>query len=94
LTIIKENLLCQPLKNYFFILKKPKLYKIYGLATKPLSAKIIGDPSALLQLIIMVKNTDFHFPNVKFDKDVTVVELTFDTPPVFLKDFKAEEYLS
>jgi alpha-L-fucosidase len=80
-------------KSLFLYLEEAKSFtKIYGLATKPLSAKIIGDPSAI---ITMDHNSGkiltLNLSNVKFDQDVTVVEVTFETPPVFLKDFKTEE---
>ncbi len=81
-------------KSLFLYLEEVKNFaKIYGLATKPLSVKIIGDPSAEVK---MNYNTEkiltLNFSNIKFDKDVTVAELIFDTPPTFLNDFKKEEY--
>lgn len=80
-------------KSLFLYLEEAKkLTKIYGLATKPLSVKIIGDPSAVVTMDYNAEKTlNLNFSKVKFDKDVTVAELTFDTPPVFLKDFKKSE---
>ncbi|MGN7707090.1 alpha-L-fucosidase [Chryseobacterium sp. 22543] len=81
-------------KSLFLYLEEAKNFaKIYGLETKPASAKIIGDPSAIIKTDYNAEKTlTLNFSNVKFDKDVTVVELTFDTPPVFLKDFKKENH--
>ncbi|MGE8528993.1 alpha-L-fucosidase [Chryseobacterium rhizosphaerae] len=80
-------------KSVFLYLEEAKnITKIYGLATKPTSAKIIGDSKAVVDLSYNDKNTvSLHFSNVKFDKDVSIVELSFDTPPVFLKDFGKEK---
>ncbi|WP_288445483.1 alpha-L-fucosidase [uncultured Chryseobacterium sp.] len=80
-------------KSLFLYLEEAKSFtKIYGLATKPLSAKIIGDPSAVITMDHNSgKTLTLNLSNVKFDQDVTVVEITFETPPVFLKDFKTEE---
>ncbi len=81
-------------KSLFLYLEEARTFtKIYGLATQPLSAKIIGDPTAAITLDLNAEKTlTLNFSNVKFDKDVTVVELNFDTPPVFLKDFKEEKH--
>jgi alpha-L-fucosidase len=81
-------------KSLFLYLEEAKNFtKIYGLATKPLSVKIIGEPSAVVKTDYNTEKTlTLNFSDVKFDKDVTVAELTFDTPPVFLNDFKKEEY--
>ncbi|WP_426478282.1 alpha-L-fucosidase [Chryseobacterium sp. CBSDS_008] len=81
-------------KSLFLYLEETKNFaKIYGLATKPLSAKIIGDPSAVITMDYNTEKTlTLHFSNVTFDKDITVAELTFDTPPVFLKEVKKEEH--
>jgi alpha-L-fucosidase len=81
-------------KSLFLYLEEAKNFtKIYGLGIKPTSAKIIGDPSAVIKTDYNAEKTlTLNFSNVKFDKDITVVELTFDTPPVFLKDFKNENH--
>lgn len=81
-------------KSLFLYLEETKNFaKIYGLATKPLSVKIIGDASAVVTMDYNTEKTlTLNFSNVKFDKDVTVAEITFDTPLVFLKDFKKEEH--
>ncbi|CAH0184082.1 alpha-L-fucosidase [Chryseobacterium sp. Bi04] len=80
-------------KSLFLYLEEDKnMTKIYGLATKPASAKIIGDSKAVVEMSYDDKNTvSLHFSNMKFDKDISVVELVFDNPPVFLKDFKKEK---
>ncbi|QBJ85027.1 alpha-L-fucosidase [Chryseobacterium gleum] len=81
-------------KSLFLYLEEAKNFtKIYGLATKPLSVKIIGEPSAVVKTNYNTEKTlTLNFSDVKFDKDVTVAELTFDTPPVFLNDFKKKEH--
>ncbi|WP_374464612.1 alpha-L-fucosidase [Chryseobacterium sp.] len=81
-------------KSLFLYLEEAKNFtKIYGLATKPLSVKIIGEPSAVVKTDYNAEKTlTLNFSNVKFDKDVTVAELIFDTPPAFLKDFKKNEH--
>jgi alpha-L-fucosidase len=80
-------------KSLFLYLEEAKsLTKVYGLATKPASVKIIGDDQAVVNMDYREKTLTLNFSKVRFDKDVTVAELTFDTPPVFLKDFKQEEF--
>lgn len=81
-------------KSLFLYLEEAKNFtKIYGLGTKPASVKIIGDPSTVIKTDYNAEKTlTLNFSNVKFDKDVTVAELTFDTSPVFLKDFKKEDH--
>lgn len=81
-------------KSLFLYLEEAKsLTKIYGLAAKPNAVKIIGDSQAIVNMDYNDKKTlTLYFSNVKFDKDVTVAELIFDSPPVFLKDSKKEEY--
>lgn len=80
-------------KSLFLYLDEAKSFtKIYGLATKPHSAKILGDPSAVVSLDYNAEKTlTLHFSNAKFDKGVTVAEIVFDSPPLFLKDFKGKE---
>ncbi|MCS4304005.1 alpha-L-fucosidase [Chryseobacterium sp. BIGb0232] len=80
-------------KSLFLYLDEAKNFtKIYGLATKPISVKIVGDPSAVVKTDYNAEKTlTLNFSNVKFDKDVTVAEVTFDHPPLFIKDFKKEE---
>lgn len=80
-------------KSLFLYLDEAKNFtKIYGLATKPHSARILGDPSAVVSLDYNAEKTlTLNFSNVKFDKDVTVAEIVFDSPPLFLKDFKRKE---
>lgn len=81
-------------KSLFLYLEEAKNFtKIYGLATKPHSVNIIGDPSAIVKMDYSAeKILSLNFSNVKFDKDVTVVEITFDSPPIFLKDANKEKY--
>lgn len=81
-------------KSVFLYLEEAKnLTKIYGLATKPRAVKIIGDEQAVVNMDYNTEKTlTLNFTKVKFDKDVTVVELIFDTAPVFLKDFRKEEF--
>ncbi|WP_454046030.1 alpha-L-fucosidase [Chryseobacterium sp. Marseille-Q8038] len=81
-------------KSLFLYLEEAKNFtKIYGLATQPLSVKIIGDPSASIKVDYNPEKTlTLNFSKVKFDKDVTVAELIFDASPVFIKDLKKEEH--
>lgn len=80
-------------KSLFLYLEEAKNFtKIYGLATKPVSAKIIGDSKAAIKMDYSQEKTlTLNFHNIKFDKDVTVVEISFETPPQFLADFKQEK---
>ncbi|MET3036804.1 alpha-L-fucosidase [Chryseobacterium sp. NRRL B-14859] len=80
-------------KSLFLYLEEAKNFtKIYGVDTQPTSAKIIGDDQAVVNIDYAAdKTVTLYFPAIKFDKDVTVVELTFDTPPTFLKDIKQEK---
>ncbi|UKB85818.1 alpha-L-fucosidase [Chryseobacterium sp. MEBOG06] len=79
-------------KSLFLYLEEVKSFtKIYGLATKPSSASIIGDDQAVIDMDYNHEKTlTLNFSKVKFDKDVTVVELVFDIPSIFLTDFKNE----
>ncbi|WP_347217256.1 alpha-L-fucosidase [Chryseobacterium sp.] len=81
-------------KSLFLYLDEAKKFtKIYGLETKPHSVKIIGDSSAIVKTDYNAEKTlTLNFTNVKFDKDVTVAEVIFDTPPTFLKGLKKEEH--
>lgn len=80
-------------KSLFLYLDENKNFiKIYGLETKPISVKIIGDPSTVVKMDYSAEKTlTLNLSNAKFDKDVTVAEVTFDNPPVFLNDFKKEK---
>ncbi|MGL6129575.1 alpha-L-fucosidase, partial [Chryseobacterium artocarpi] len=80
-------------KSLFLYLEEAKSFtKIYGLGTKPISAKIIGDSKAAIKMDYSQEKTlTLNFQNTKFDKDVTVVEISFETPPQFLSDFKQEK---
>ncbi|MGH1516681.1 alpha-L-fucosidase [Chryseobacterium sp. JK1] len=79
-------------KSLFLYLEEAKNFtQIYGLATQPNSAKIIGDEKAVVTMDYNQEKTlTMNFSNVSFDKDVTVVELTFDTPPIFLNHTQQE----
>lgn len=80
-------------KSLFLYLEEAKIFtKIYGLGTKPISAKIIGDSKAAIKMDYSQEKTlTLNFQNTKFDKDVTVVEISFETLPQFLADFKQEK---
>lgn len=83
-------------KSLFLYLEEVKSFtRIYGLDSRPVSAKIIGDERATVKVDYDAdKTATLYFPEVKFDKDVTVVELTFDTPPIFLKNSKQKAQLT
>lgn len=80
-------------KSLFIYLEEAKSFtKIYGLGTKPISARIIGDSKAAVKIDYSTEKTlTLNFQNTNFDKDVTVVEINFETPPQFLTDFKKEK---
>lgn len=80
-------------KSLFLYLEEAKSFtKIYGVGTKPISARIIGDPKAAVKIDYSTEKTlTLNFQNTNFDKDVTVVEINFETPPQFLTDFKKEK---
>lgn len=67
-------------KKLFLYLEEAKDFtKIYGLHSKPTSIKIIGDNNAKVDFKTDHNgNITLYFSNVKFDQDVTVVELNFN----------------
>ncbi|MBV8327506.1 alpha-L-fucosidase [Chryseobacterium sp.] len=80
-------------KSIFLYLEEAKsMVKIYGLDTKPASVKVIGSPEASIKMDYKDRNLSLHFTNLQFDKDVTVVELSFETPPSFLNEITKEKY--
>ncbi|MBT2619818.1 alpha-L-fucosidase [Chryseobacterium sp. ISL-6] len=80
-------------KSLFLYLEEAKdLMKIYGIKTKPISAKIIGDNKAKINFDLSKNNTlTLNLSNTQFDEDVTVVQLTFNDPLKILKDFPLEK---
>ncbi|OCA73529.1 alpha-L-fucosidase [Chryseobacterium arthrosphaerae] len=79
-------------KSLFLYLEEVKNFaKIHGLATKPDAVKIVGDDQSPVNMDYRDSTLTLDLSKVKFDKDVTVAELIFNTQPVFLKDFKEKE---
>lgn len=81
-------------KSIFLYLEEVKDFvKIYGLVSKPSAIKIVGDKNS---------QVNFHFSNdttmtvdlskVKFDQDVTTVQLVFNERPSLLKDVKKDSF--
>lgn len=81
-------------KSLFLYLEEAKNFtKIYGLETKPSAVRIIGDDKAIVNMDYNNEKTlTLNFSAVKYDKDVTVVEIIFDTQPVFFKDIKQKKH--
>lgn len=80
-------------KSLFLYLEEVKDFaKIYGLSTQPISARIIGDDQAKINLDWKDSELTLNFSNIKFDQDVTVVELNFDDPLLFVKSFPKEKH--
>ncbi|MGG5207355.1 alpha-L-fucosidase [Chryseobacterium sp. MIQD13] len=81
-------------KSIFLYLEEAKDFvKIYGLGSKPDAVKIVGDENAKVNFSFSndaTMNIDLSY--IKFDQDVTVVELIFKNPPVLLKNFEADSY--
>ncbi|SIS62958.1 alpha-L-fucosidase [Chryseobacterium gambrini] len=77
-------------KKIFLYLEEAKDFvKIYGLMTNTISARILGDDKAKID-IKSNGNGDFtfNFSHVKFDQDVTVVEISIDEPMIRVQNDK------
>jgi alpha-L-fucosidase len=81
-------------KKLFIYLEEAKDFtKIYGLSSIPTSAKILGDSNGKVDFKTDNNgNLTLNFSNVKFDKDVTVVELGFNEKIKFNPTVKKENY--
>ncbi|MCE3074201.1 alpha-L-fucosidase [Chryseobacterium gwangjuense] len=79
-------------KKLFLYLEEAKDFtKIYGLNTLPTTVKIIGDNNAKVDFKTEGNgNLVVHFSNIKFDQDVTVVELSFNEKISFSNSVKKE----
>ncbi|WBV60687.1 alpha-L-fucosidase [Chryseobacterium camelliae] len=79
-------------KKLFLYLEEAKDFtKIYGLNTFPIAVKIIGDNNAKVDFKADGnRNLAVHFSNIKFDQDVTVVELSFNEKISFSNPVKKE----
>ncbi|PJJ66669.1 alpha-L-fucosidase [Chryseobacterium geocarposphaerae] len=80
-------------KKLFLYLEEAKDFaKIYGLHLLPISAKIIGDDTGKVNFKNDSNgNINLNFSNVKFDQDVTVVELSFNEKIKFSSVIKKED---
>ncbi|WP_223608185.1 alpha-L-fucosidase [Chryseobacterium sp. OSA05B] len=81
-------------KSVFLYLEEAKDFvKIYGLINKPDAIKIVGDDLAKVNFSLTHEKTmTIDFFKVKFDEDVTTVELVFKEKPLFLKTFPSTHY--
>lgn len=81
-------------KSIFLYLEEVKDFvKIYGLASKPLSVKIAGDENSKVNFRFSNDTTMMiDLSEVKFDQDVTTIQLTFSEQPTLLKSFKKESF--
>ncbi|KXH81098.1 alpha-L-fucosidase [Chryseobacterium kwangjuense] len=77
-------------KSIFLYLEEAKDFvKVYGLGTRPDAVKIIGDENARVNFTFDHETTmTIDLSVIKFDQDVTTVELVFKDPPVFIANFK------
>ncbi|PZU03877.1 MAG: alpha-L-fucosidase, partial [Chryseobacterium sp.] len=80
-------------KKLFLYLEEAKDFtKIYSLSSLPISAKIIGDNTGKVNFKNDSNgNINLNFSNVKFDQDVTVVELSFNEKIKFSSVIKKED---
>jgi alpha-L-fucosidase len=78
-------------KKIFFYLEEAKDFvKIYGLLSMPKSAKIVGTHEKINFTIEKNQNITLDLSNVKFDQDVTVVELDVEQI-LILKDINKNQ---
>ncbi len=78
-------------KKLFLYLEEAKDFtKIYGLTSVPSSVRILGDNSSNVDFKTDNGNLILNFSNVKFDQDVTVVELSFNDKINFAKNVTGE----
>ncbi|MFN1218876.1 alpha-L-fucosidase [Chryseobacterium kwangjuense] len=77
-------------KSVFLYLEEVKDFvKVYGLGTRPDAVKIVGDENARVNFTFDHETTmTIDLSGIKFDQDVTTVELVFKAPPVFIANFK------
>lgn len=80
-------------KKLFLYLEEVKDFtRIYGLVSIPKSARIIGDDNGKVDFKADHNgNLTVNFSNVKFDQDVTIVELDFNDKITFSNLIKKEE---
>ncbi|MCT2560365.1 alpha-L-fucosidase [Chryseobacterium herbae] len=81
-------------KSVFLYLEEAKDFvKVYGLNNKPDAVRIVGDDHAQVNFSFTHDKTmTIDLSNVKFDQDVTTVELVFKEKPLFLKNFPTDSY--
>lgn len=77
-------------RSVFLYLEEAKDFvKVHGLVTRPDAVKIIGDENVGVNFSFDRETTmTIDLSGVKFDQDVTTVELVFKDPPVFVANFK------
>lgn len=80
-------------KSLFLYLEEEKDFdKIYGLITRPVSAKIVGDHNSKVYFEWNNGTVNLNLSKVNFDQDVTVVQLQFNDPLEFSKDISKEKH--
>lgn len=81
-------------KSVFLYLEEAKDFvKVYGLSSKPETVRIVGDDSAKVNFSFTHdKTVTVDLSEVKFDQDVTIVELVFKEKLLFLKSFPTDPY--
>lgn len=79
-------------KKLFLYLEEAKNFtKIYGLKSFPVSAEVLSDPNAKVNMVTdPAGNLTLHFSNVQFDQDVTVIELNFNKEIQFKAPHKGD----
>ncbi|GAB0156578.1 hypothetical protein CHRYSEOSP005_18440 [Chryseobacterium sp. Alg-005] len=88
-----KSAISQSRKSIFLYLEEAKDFdKVYGLATKPVSAKVIGDLSSKVNFELNNSTLTLDLSKVNFDQDVTVIQLEFQTPFELLKEISDEKY--
>ncbi len=88
-----KSALSKDKKKLFLYLEEAKDFaSIYGLNSKITSAKVVGDPAGKVEFKQNEKgNALLKFHQVKFDQDVPVVEVQFDSPLVLKEKFDFEK---
>lgn len=80
-------------KSVFLYLEEAKDFdKIYGLTTKPVYAKIVGDKTSGLAFDWNAGTVTLDLSKVNFDRDVTVVQLQFDDPVAVSNNMTKEKH--
>jgi len=81
-------------KSLFLYLEEAKDFvKLYGLASKPSAIKIVGDENSQVNFRFTNDTTMMiDLSKVKFDQDVTTVQLIFSEKPTLLNHFEKDSF--